>query len=83
MAATHTRAQSLQRPELELFDCALGPSEFHCDVANALLLNEAFDDDGPLVGRKIIDQPEQNDATFNVRPMRLIEVVGSWIERLS
>ena len=81
--ACAARAQSLQRPELELLDCALGPSEFLCDVANAFLFDETFDDDGPLVGRKIIDQPEQNDAAFNIRPMRLIEVVGSVMDRFS
>ena len=81
--ACASRTQSLQSPELELLDCALRPSKFLCDVANAFLFDETFDDDGSLVGRKIIDQPEQNDAAFNIRPMRRIEVVGSWIDGFS
>ena len=83
MARTCTRPQAFQRPELKLFDGALGPANLFCDLANTFFLYETFEDDGPLVGRKIIDQPEQNDAAFDVRPMRRIEVVGSLIDRFS
>src|SRR5438876_1268387 len=83
MAATHTRPQRRQRPKLELLDRALRPSKFLSDVANAFLFDKTFEDDGPLVGRKTVDQPEQNNTAFDIGPMRLIEVVGSLMDRIS
>jgi len=54
MATAYTRPQIFQRPKLKLFDGALGPAEFFCDLANTLLLDETFDDDRTLIGRKIV-----------------------------
>jgi hypothetical protein len=83
MAATHTRAQAFQRPELKLLNRALRPSQFLRDVANAFFFHETFDDDGPLISRKTIDQPGQRDAPLDIRPVRRIEIVGNRIEGFS
>src|SRR6266567_9408603 len=71
MATAYTRPQIFQRPKLKLFDGALGPAEFFCDLANTLLLDETFDDDRTLIVRKI--------AAFDLLPTGPIEIVGNRI----
>src|SRR5579864_268917 len=64
MAALHSRAQRLQRAELQLLDGAFGPAEPRRDVAHAPLMREAFDDDGALRRGQLVDVPEEPRVIF-------------------
>jgi hypothetical protein len=50
----------LQCPELQLLDGSFTAAEFLRDLAHASLIDEAANDDLPLVDRKAIDKLEQH-----------------------
>src|SRR5438876_7558498 len=82
MAATCARSQCFQRAILKLLDRALGPFKFLGDLSNTFFFDETFDDDGTLIGWKTVDELKQDGATLDIRPVRLIEIVGNRIRVL-
>src|SRR5215471_18994344 len=75
MATPHSGAQTLNRPKLELFDCALRFAKFFGNISNALLLDETFDNDGAMIFRKTVDELKQRRAALDLVPVRVIEIV--------
>src|SRR5262245_52285723 len=59
MAALHPLPQRLQGAKLQLLDRSFRLAEMCRRIADAALVDEAADDHGSLVGRQIVDEPEQ------------------------
>ena len=55
----------MQCAELQLLDGSFRTVEFRGDVADAALLDEAPNDDQPLIFRKLIDELIEHGASFD------------------
>src|SRR5262245_4749537 len=66
MVVPHAGPQRLERAELKLLDRAFRPSEFAGDFANALLLDEARQDDPSLITRQATDELGQHGLLVDV-----------------
>src|SRR5437763_304143 len=62
--ALHSRSQRLQRAELKLLDGAFALLEPLGDLPEAPLLDVAFDDHGPLIAGKLLDQTEHQGPSI-------------------
>src|SRR5712671_4736214 len=71
IGALHSRSQRLQRPELKLLDGAFALVESRGDLPDAPLLDVAFDDHGPLIGGKLLDQTEHERPLVDQQAVRL------------
>ena len=80
---TYPRPQTFQCSELKLFDGAFGFPKIFCDLPNRFFFYETFEDDGALIARQPIDKLEQGDTTFDIRPMRVVEIVGCRVDSFS
>src|SRR5271165_5554350 len=71
MTALHTRAQILDRAELELLDGSFTAAELQRHFANAALVDETPVDHAPLVVREIVHQTKELSAMFDGLCVRL------------
>src|SRR5258708_14374107 len=67
----HPGPQLVQCAQLQLLDRALAPADARGDVADAALVDEALDDHGALIGRKLADEPEQTRALFRALDLEI------------
>src|SRR5260370_19559892 len=67
----HPGPQLVQCAQLQLLDRALAPADARRDVADAALVDEALDDHGALIGRKLADEPEQTRALFRALDLEI------------
>src|SRR5262245_31964755 len=77
MDVPHASSQRFERPELKLLHRALGAPERLGDLADALLLDEAGDDDALLIVGQAGDQVGQHRPPVGIRrACRLVRVRG-------
>src|SRR5947199_918956 len=68
MGSLHSRAEFLQRAELELLDGAFGLLQPARDFANAPFLHEPLDDHPALILRQLVHEPEEPPRRCGPRP---------------
>ena len=78
---THTLAEVLERPQLQLLDRAVGAMESCSHFANVLLLHEAHPDDLTLQFGQPIDMPIQCEPPIDVLGFARVGNVGRCLVR--
>src|SRR5262245_45840630 len=73
MDVPHAGSQGLERAKLQLLHRAFGAPERLSDLADALLLDEAGEDDALLIVGQAVDQVGEHRAAVGVVRLRIVE----------